>query len=85
MIKKKNYLHADASIAPRSQIMRQFLLQLSPNWKNVFSIWIIVFKRFSWNLKAVIKEKKKKQNYNYFMKKIEMYFNERVILMTASV
>lgn len=44
---------AEASIAPRSQIIRQFLEQLSPNWKKVFSICIIVRRRFSWNLNPI--------------------------------
>lgn len=45
-------LQAEASIAPRSQIIKQFLEHVLPNSKNVFSICIIVFRRFSWNLKA---------------------------------
>lgn len=47
----KRNSQAEASIAPRSQIIKQFLEHVLPSSKKVFSIWIIVFKRFSWNLK----------------------------------
>lgn len=47
------HLHALASIAPLSQMIRQFLWHVLPSSKNVFSIWIMVFNRFSWNLTAV--------------------------------
>lgn len=49
------YLHALASIAPLSQMIKQFLWHVLPRSKNVFSIWIIVFRRFSWNFAAVTK------------------------------
>lgn len=54
--KRRVYLHALASIAPLSQIIKQFLWQVLPSSKNVFSIWIIVFSRFSWNFTAVTME-----------------------------
>lgn len=46
------YLQALASITPRSQMIRQFLRQDLPSSKYVFSIWIIVRSKFSWNLNA---------------------------------
>lgn len=46
------HLQAEASIVPRSQIIKQFLLQVWASSKKVFSICIIVLRRFSWNLTA---------------------------------
>lgn len=45
-----NDLQAEASMAPLSQIMRQFLLQVLPSSKNVSSIWSIVLSKFSWKV-----------------------------------
>lgn len=50
-------LQADASIVPRSQIIIQSRLNLSANAKKVFSIWIIVFSKFSWNVIAAMRVK----------------------------
>lgn len=46
------HLHALASIAPLSHIIRQFLWHDLPSSKNEFSICIMVFRRFSWNFIA---------------------------------
>lgn len=51
-----NNLQADASIVPRSQMMMQSRLKRSARAKKVFSIWIIVFSRFSWNVIATFKK-----------------------------
>jgi hypothetical protein len=48
-----HYLQAVASIVPRSQMIRQLCEQDAARSKYEFSIAIMVFKRFSWNLKAV--------------------------------
>lgn len=47
---ENKYIHADASMAPLSQMIRQFRVHDSPSAKKVFSICNIVFSRFSWNL-----------------------------------
>ena len=41
------YLQALASITPRSQMTRQFFEQVAAKSKKVFSIWIMVLRRFS--------------------------------------
>jgi hypothetical protein len=43
-----HHLQAEASMRPRSQIRRQFCSQLFARSKNVSSICIMVFIRFSW-------------------------------------
>lgn len=43
-------LQAEASMAPLSQMMRQFLLQVLPSSKNVSSIWSMVLSKFSWKV-----------------------------------
>lgn len=73
----KQNLQAEASIAPRSQIIKQFLEQVLPNSKNVFSIWIMVFRRFSWNLYAKTNNDKK-QSFIFFNVRL---FKQKIILM----